>query len=155
MLKDVSYVKNGSLYSDCCPDLGVLPLNAVFAAERLLIPVSSDFLSMRGAPQIERALVGSEPVLKRRVEGGCLLTRFGRRRNMSFEIQKRMRAHFGDEFCETVISENVAVTEVPAMNLAIFSHAASSRGAHDYASRLDDPSSRGFVWQPAAGALSV
>ena len=49
-------------------------------------------------------------------EGAGSITRFDRRRNMSFEVQNRMREHFGAELCETVISENVAVAEAPAMN---------------------------------------
>ncbi len=134
---------------DCCTFLGVLTLNAVFAAEQLLIPVASDFLSMRGALQVERTLAAIEPVLKRRVGRSYLLTRFDRRRNMSFEIQKRMREHFGDELCETVISENVAVAEAPAMNLDIFSHDESSRGAQDYAALVDELSSKGLL-QPRA-----
>jgi chromosome partitioning protein len=123
---------------DCCPFLGVLSLNAVFAAERLLIPVSSDYLSLRGALQLERTLKALEPVLKRRVERRYLLTRFDRRRKMSFEIQSRMRAQFGAELCETVISENVAVAEAPAFSKDIFSHDESSRGALDYAELLTE-----------------
>jgi chromosome partitioning protein len=123
---------------DCCPFLGVLSLNAVFAAERLLIPVSSDFLSLRGALQLERTLKALEPVLKRRVERRYLLTRFDRRRKMSFEIQARMREQFGVELCDTVISENVAVAEAPSCNKDVFSHAANSRGAQDYADLLQE-----------------
>lgn len=123
---------------DCCPFLGVLSLNAVFAAERLLIPVSSDFLSLRGALQLERTLKALEPVLKRRVERRYLLTRFDRRRRMSFEIRDQMLEHFGAELCETVISENVAVAEAPSRNTDVFSHAAGSRGAADYASLLTE-----------------
>lgn len=127
-----------SLLIDCCPFLGVLSLNAVFAADRLLIPVSSDFLSLRGAMQLERTLKALEPVLKRRVERRYLLTRFDRRRKMSFEIQTRMREQFGSELCETVISENVAVAEAPSCNKDVFSHAPSSRGALDYAVLLEE-----------------
>lgn len=133
---------------DCCPFLGVLSLNAVFAAQRLIIPVASDFMSMRGALQIERTLSAIEPVLKRRVERSYLLTRFDRRRNMSYEIQKRMRERFGADLLETVISENVAVAEAPSMNLDIFSHAESSRGAQDYASLLEEVMSKGML-EPA------
>lgn len=117
---------------DCCPFLGVLSLNAIFAADQILVPVSSDFLSLRGALQIEHTLKALEPVLKRRIERRYLLTRFDRRRKMSYEVQERLRQQFGAELCETVISENVAVAEAPAMNRDIFSHQPSSRGAADY-----------------------
>jgi chromosome partitioning protein len=117
---------------DCCPFLGVLSLNAIFASDRILVPVSSDYLSLRGALQIEHTLKALEPVLKRRVERRYLLTRFDRRRRMSFDIQDRLRNQFGAELCETVISENVAIAEAPSLSLDVFSHSPSSRGALDY-----------------------
>jgi chromosome partitioning protein len=82
--------RRGNVVIDCCPFLGVLSLNAVFAADRMLVPVSSDFLALRGALQIEHTLQALEPVLKRRIERRYLLTRFDRRRKMSFEIQERL-----------------------------------------------------------------
>lgn len=130
---------------DCCPFLGVLSLNAVFAADRVLIPVSSDYLSLRGAQQIDRTLQALEPVLKRRVERRYLLTRFDRRRRLSFEIADRLKGLFGGDVCTTVISENVSVAESPALNLDVFAHAASSRGAQDYASLLEELSDTGFL----------
>lgn len=130
---------------DCCPFLGVLSLNAVFAADRLLVPISSDFLALRGALQVERTLQALEPVLKRRVERRYVLTRFDRRRNMSFEIQERLTEHFGEEVCASVISENVAVAEAPACNRDVFSHAAASRGAQDYAALAEELTENGFV----------
>ncbi|MDE2599977.1 MAG: ParA family protein [Rhodocyclaceae bacterium] len=131
---------------DCCPFLGVLSLNAVFAADCLIVPVSSDFLSLRGAQQIEHTLKVLEPVLKRRVERRYLLTRFDKRRKMSFEIQGKMRALFGDDLCETVISENVAVAEAPAVYKDVFAHAADSRGAQDYAALIEELSADGFFF---------
>jgi len=123
---------------DCCPFLGVLSLNAVFAADALVIPVSSDHLSLRGAVQMERTLHALEPVLKRRVPRRYLLTRFDRRRNMSFEIQSKMQQLFGADVCATVISENVAVAESPAVSLDIFRHAPDSRGAKDYSDLIEE-----------------
>jgi chromosome partitioning protein len=130
---------------DCCPFLGVLSLNAIFASDRMLIPVSSDYLSLRGALQIEHTLKALEPVLKRRIERRYLLTRFDRRRKMSFEIQDRLRKQFGAELCETVISENVALAEAPAVSLDIFSHNASSRGAQDYLALMGELQAARFL----------
>jgi chromosome partitioning protein len=130
---------------DCCPFLGVLSLNAVFACDRILVPVSSDFLSMRGATQIERTLKAIEPVLKRRVERRYLLTRFDRRRKMSFEVQGQMAERFGGDLCVTVISENVTIAEAPAVRRDIFSHAPNSRGAQDYLALLEELLAVGFV----------
>ena len=123
---------------DCCPFLGVLSLNALFSADGVLVPVASDFLSLRGAQQIDRTLKALEPVLKQRLARRYVLTRFDRRRKMSFEIHERLRDAFGDDVCTTVISENVAVAEAPSQHLDIFRHAAQSRGAQDYASLFDE-----------------
>lgn len=123
---------------DCCPFLGVLSLNAVFAANCILVPVASDHLSLRGAQQIERTLRALEPVLKRRVERRYLLTRFDRRRKMCFEIQEKMQKMFGADLCETVISENVSVAEAPALSMDVFSHAENSKGAQDYAQLIEE-----------------
>jgi chromosome partitioning protein len=129
---------------DCCPFLGVLSLNALFACDRVLVPVSSDFLSMRGAMQIERTLKAIEPVLKRRIERRYLLTRFDRRRRMSFAVQSELGECFGPELCATVIIENVSLAEAPARGLDIFTHAPKSRGALDYAALLEELTAAGF-----------
>jgi chromosome partitioning protein len=137
--------KGRTVIVDCCPFLGVLSLNAVFSADMLLVPVSSDYLSLRGAMQIERTLNAIEPVLKRRIERRYLMTRFDRRRRMSSEVQARLHEQFGDELCETTISENVAVAEAPAVNQDIFSYAESSRGARDYSSLLAELTAKELV----------
>ncbi|MCK9381571.1 MAG: ParA family protein [Sulfuritalea sp.] len=130
---------------DCCPFLGVLSLNAIFASDRILVPISSDYLSMRGALQIEHTLKALEPVLKRRIERRYLLTRFDRRRKMSFDIQQRLSQQFGAELCETVISENVAIAEAPSVSLDIFTHSPTSRGAQDYLALMDELRTARFV----------
>jgi len=130
---------------DCCPFLGVLSLNAIFAADRLLVPVSSDHLSLRGAQQIDRTLRALEPVLKRRMERRYLLTRFDRRRRMSFEIADKLKELFGADVCATVISENVAVAEAPALSRDVFAHAPQSRGALDYLALVEELETTGFL----------
>src|SRR5260221_10764860 len=58
---------------DCCPMLGVLSLSGIFASERVLVPISTDYLALRGALALEKTLKALEYVLKRRVERRCLL----------------------------------------------------------------------------------
>ncbi|MFZ2267180.1 MAG: ParA family protein [Azonexus sp.] len=130
---------------DCCPYIGVLALNAIFACDRLLIPVSTDYLSLQAAEHITRTLQVLEPVLKRKVERRYLLTRFDRRRRMSDDVRNKLRERYGNEVCDTVISENVAVAESPSLNRDVFRHNASSNGAHDYRSLLDELQQRGDI----------
>src|SRR5262245_51659477 len=61
---------------DACPMLGVLALNGIFAADRVLIPISADYLATRGAAQMDRTLRALEHVLKKRVERRYVVTRF-------------------------------------------------------------------------------
>lgn len=119
---------------DCCPYMGVLALNAVFACDLLIIPISSDYLSLQAAGHMTRTLACLEPVLKRRVERRYLLTRYDRRRKMSEDIRNQLQQNYGDEVCQTVITENVSIAESPAKNRDVFRHAPSSRGAADYTS---------------------
>lgn len=117
---------------DCCPYIGVLALNAIFACDLLIVPISTDYLSLQAADQITRTLLVLEPVLKRRVERRYLLTRFDRRRRMSTDVLEQLKERYGDEVLKTVISENVAVAESPSLHQDVFRHNASSAGAQDY-----------------------
>lgn len=130
---------------DCCPYIGVLALNAIFACDRLLIPISTDYLSLQAAEQITRTLQVLEPVLKRRVERRYLLTRFDRRRRMSEDIRHKLRERYGDEVLETVICENTALAESPAHHLDVFQHNASSTGALNYTALLQELETRGDI----------
>lgn len=123
---------------DCCPLIGVLSLNAIFASECLIVPVSADYLSFKSALQVEKALKALEPVLKRRVKRRYLLTRFDARRRMAREIQQLMEQHFGEDVCAQRIAENVSLAESPAYNKTVFEHAPASRGAQDYDALLDE-----------------
>ena len=117
---------------DCCPYVGILALNAIFACNALIVPVSTDYMSLQAAEHMARTLEVLEPVLKRRVKRRYLLTRFDRRRKMSEEIHARLIDRYGDEVCKTVISENSSVAESPAHNTDVFSQNARSVGARDY-----------------------
>ena len=129
---------------DCCPMLGVLSLSGIFASERVLIPISTDFLAMRGALHLEATLGALEHVLKRRVERRYVLTRFDGRRRMSHDIATQLEQRFGNELCRTRVAENVAVAESPAVGKDIFSHAPQSRGAADYEALLEELTCSGF-----------
>jgi chromosome partitioning protein len=123
---------------DCCPYLGVLSLNAIFASDLILIPISSDYLSLQGAQKVEHTLKALEPVLKKRVERRYLMTCYDRRRGMTFEVQEQAKAHFGEEVCETVISENVAVAESPQYKQDVFRYNPHSAGAMDYSTLVEE-----------------
>jgi chromosome partitioning protein len=136
----------GPVIIDCCPLLNVLSLNAIFACDVLLVPVSCDFLSLRGALQVERALNALEPVFKRRLPRRYLLTRYDVRRKMSDDVVTRMTSAFQpEEVCATRIHESVKLAESPAVALDVFRHAPGSKGAQDYEALGDELLRSGFV----------
>lgn len=125
-------------FIDCCPYLGVLSLNAIFASDLVLIPVASDFLSLQGAQKVEKTLLALEPVVKRRLNRRYVMTCYDRRRGMTFEVHERAKSSFHKELCEVVISENVAVAESPQYKQDVFRYSSASSGAHDYEALLDE-----------------
>ena len=130
---------------DACPMLGVLSLNGVFAADRVLVPISADYLAVKGAGQMERTLRALEHVLKKRVERRYVLTRFDGRRKMSWDVENKLRERFGAELCETRINETVSIAESPAHQIDVFAHAPESRGAADYTALLEELTACGFM----------
>lgn len=129
---------------DCCPMLGVLSLNALFAADRVLIPVSADFLSMQGVNRLDAALRTLETRLNRTIDRAIVLTRFDARRKLSYEIFDKLKEQFGDAVCNTRIRENVSLAESPAHGTDIFDFAPSSPGAQDYGALTMELLTKGF-----------
>jgi chromosome partitioning protein len=130
---------------DCCPMLGVLSLNAIFAADRVLIPVSADFLSMQGVERLDAALNVLEGVLKRKIERKVVVTRFDSRRKFSHRVRELLQARYGDDLCETHISENVSLAEGPEQGKSVFDFAPHSQGAKDYMALTAELLEKGFI----------
>lgn len=130
---------------DACPMLGVLSLNSIFAADRVLVPISADYLAVNGAAQLERTLRALEHVLKKRVERRYVITRFDARRRMSWDIDRKLRETYGADVCQTRVAENVSLAESPSRGCDIFTHAPASRGAQDYQMLLDELETSGFL----------
>jgi chromosome partitioning protein len=129
---------------DCSPMLGVLSLNAVFAAQRLLIPVSADYLSMQGVNRLDAALKVLEKPLGKRIERRVVVTRFDSRRKLSFEIYDKLMEHYGKDLCHTRIAETVSLAESPVHGQDIFAFAPNSQGAKDYNALAEELLGIGF-----------
>lgn len=129
---------------DACPMLGVLSFNGIFACDHILVPISADYLAIKGALQVDRTLRALERVFKTPPRKRFVITRFDTRRKMSWDIDAQLRERFGADVCETRISENVGVAESPAYNTDVFTHAPGSRGAKDYQALYDELERAGF-----------
>lgn len=117
---------------DCCPMLGVLTLNALLASDRVLIPVSADYLSLQGVYRLDAALNVLEKKLQRKFERRIVITRFDSRRKLSFDIYDKLKEKYGSQVCNTRIGENVALASSPMHGLDIFAFGPHTPGAADY-----------------------
>ncbi len=140
-----SFPLNGvPILIDCCPMMGVLTLNAVLACDRVLIPVSADYLSLQGVHRLDAALQALEKALKRSFPRKVVVTRFDSRRRLSYEIYDKLGQHVGDALCRTCITENVSLAESPGHGMDIFSYAPRSQGAKDYRLLAEELQGVGF-----------
>jgi chromosome partitioning protein len=129
---------------DCCPMLGVMSLNAIIAADRVLVPVSADFLSMQGVNKLDLALKALEGPLNRKIEKRIVLTRFDARRKLAYDVYDKLQDRFGHELCDTRIVENVALATSPTEGKDVFEFAPTSPGARDYAKLTMELVEQGF-----------
>lgn len=120
---------------DCPPSLNLLTINAMTAADSVLIPLQCEFYAMEGFSQILRTITLIQkrinPLLK--IEG-VLLTMFDARGNLGKEVAQEIRTHFADQVFESVIPRNVRLAEAPSHGKPIIYYDITSRGASSYLS---------------------
>ncbi len=117
---------------DCAPSLGLLTLNALTAADEVLIPVQCEYLALEGLNQLTQTLDAVKRALNPGLNlGGLLLTMYDPRTNLCREVAAEVRRHFSNTF-ETVIPRNVRLSEAPSHGLPISLYAASSPAARAY-----------------------
>jgi chromosome partitioning protein len=129
---------------DCAPALGVLSLNALFAADRVLIPVTADYLAIQGLNRLDLALNVLEGPLKRRIPRRVVLTRFDESKPQCREALASLKGRYGDNLCDTRIPDDPALSESPAHGMDIFAYSSDSPGAHDYRLLTMELLSKGF-----------
>jgi len=118
---------------DCPPSLGLLTVNAMTAADAVLIPLQCEFYAMEGLSQIRKTIrliqKGLNPSLQ--IEG-ILLTMFDARNNLSRQVSEEIRTHFPSETFSTVIPRNVRLSEAPSHGKPVIFYDITSRGAAAY-----------------------
>jgi chromosome partitioning protein len=118
---------------DCPPSLNLLTVNAMVAADSVLVPLQSEFFALEGLSQlmltIREVRQSANPAL--RIEG-VLLTMFDGRNNLAQQVEKDVRATLGGLVFPVVIPRNVRVSEAPSYALPVLSYDPSSKGSEAY-----------------------
>lgn len=135
-LKELS--SDDMILIDCPPSSGMLTMNAMLAAEEMLIPVAGDYLSLHGLSRLLNILKHIETRLKHATKKWMVVTRFHARRKLANEVRGKLMEYFPGQVLATPIRETVALAESPGFGQSIFEYQKSSNGAKDYFDLADD-----------------
>lgn len=118
---------------DCPPSLGLLTVNALTAADCVLVPLQCEYYAMEGLSQLTKTIRLIQRELNPGLQvKGILLTMFDRRNNLSHQVSEEIRRHFADRVFQTVIPRNVRLSEAPSHGLPVLMYDIASTGASAY-----------------------
>ncbi|MFO8060915.1 MAG: AAA family ATPase [Bacillota bacterium] len=132
VLKDIRH-EFDYVIVDCPPSLGLLTVNALTAADSVLIPIQCEYYALEGLSQLLSSIRLVQRNLNTSLElEGVLLTMFDGRTNLSIEVADEVKRYFRDQMFMTVIPRNVRLSEAPGHGKPIIHYDPSSRGAEVY-----------------------
>ena len=121
------------IFIDSPPSLGLLTLNAIVAADSVIIPIQSEFYALEGLGKLLNTVRKIQSKLNPRLTiEGVLITMFDTRLNLSHQVVEEVKKYFGDKVYNTVIPRNVKLAEAPSFGKTIFEYDPLSRGAESY-----------------------
>ncbi len=129
---------------DCPPSLGLLTVNALVAADGVIIPIQCEYLALEGVTQLRNTI----QIVKSKLNpdlyiAGVVLTMFDPRTRLAGEIVREVRSHFPNEVFSTIIGRNVRLSEAPSFGQAILDYDATSPGALAYRTLAEEVIARG------------
>ena len=131
----VVYYDYDYIVIDCPPSLGLITLNALIAADSVVIPVQCEYYAMEGMADLNRTIT----VIRDRANPGLyirgiLLTMFDKRNNLSHQVSSEMRSHFPNTVFDAIIPRSVRLSEAPSHGKPIILYDLNSTGASGYMS---------------------
>ena len=121
------------LLIDCPPSLGLLCINALSAADEVIIPMQTEFFALQGMSKLMEVV----ELVKKRINpalslGGIVACRMDTRTRLSLEVLEDIRAHFPSLLFKTRIRQNVKLAEAPSFGKTVLEYDPDSNGARDY-----------------------
>jgi len=135
MKKAITALKNDYDYIliDCAPSLGLLTLNALTAADSVIIPIQCEYFALEGLGKLLNTIKSVQKIHNPDLDiEGLLLTMFDSRLRLSNQVVEEVRKHFSNMVFDTIIQRNVRLSEAPSYGESIIKYDASSKGATNY-----------------------
>jgi len=121
------------IFIDCSPSLGLITVNALTAADSIIIPVQCEYFALEGLGKLLNTIKIIQTRLNPDLEiEGFLLTMYDSRLNLSNQVLEEVKTHFGDMVFESLIYRNIKLSEAPSYGLPAVLYDASSKGASSY-----------------------
>ena len=118
---------------DCPPSLNLLTINALVAADSVLVPLQCEFYALEGLSQLMRTIERVQRALNPRLDlQGVLLTMYDQRNNLSDQVAADVRRHFGARVFDTMIPRNVRIAEAPSHGKPVLTYDHGCAGAQAY-----------------------
>jgi chromosome partitioning protein len=136
---------------DCPPALDLLTLNALVAADRLLVPMQAEYFALEGISELVQTLAGVREAFNPNLEiEGVLLTMYDDRTNLAQQVSQNLREFFKDKLLRTTIPRNVRLAEAPSYGKPVLLYDPKSRGAESYRDLAAELLERNGIESPAA-----
>ncbi|WP_405291074.1 ParA family protein [Algibacter sp. Ld11] len=135
--KSLSEIKDDYDYIliDCAPSLGLLTLNALTAADSVIIPIQCEYFALEGLGKLLNTIKSVQKIHNPELDiEGLLLTMYDSRLRLSNQVVEEVQKHFNDMVFKTIIQRNVRLSEAPSYGESIINYDASSKGATNYLS---------------------
>ena len=120
---------------DCAPSLGLLTLNALTAADAVMIPIQCEYFALEGLGKLLNTIKSVQKIHNEHLDiEGLLLTMYDSRLRLSNQVVDEVKKHFNEMVFKTIIQRNVRLSEAPSYGESIISYDAGSKGANNYLS---------------------
>jgi chromosome partitioning protein len=131
---------------DCPPSLGFMTVNALTAADSVLVPLQCEYYALEGLSQLLKTVMSIKRGLNPSIKiAGILLTMFDARNNLSLQVEDEVRGHFKTAVFKTIIPRNVRLSEAPSHGMPILLYDIKSKGAQSYLALAKELIGRGRI----------
>jgi len=120
------------IFIDCPPSSGVLVANALFAADEILVPMTSDFLALQGLSHLIGTIKRFEKVLNKKYKVSLVMSRYSTTRRIAKQVLNTMLKYFPNQVLDAVIRETALLAECPSFGKTILEYRPGSRSARDF-----------------------